>query len=77
MTRAEDLRAEADALRQRADILVRVAEVIETVHTACDTGTCPRGHCRDCPAYVGHPGICLFVRLRGVVDAYLLGRREE
>jgi len=52
---------------------VRVAEVIETVYTACDTGRCPRGPCLDCPAHVGEgqPGICLFVRLQGVVDAYL------
>lgn len=70
VTRAEELRDEADALRKRADILVRVAEVIETVHAACDSGTCPNGRCQDCPAHVGQPGICLFVRLRSVVDDY-------
>ena len=83
MTRAEELRDEADTLRQRAerlrqraDVLFRIAEIIETVYTACDTGTCPNGRCQDCPAYVGQPGICLFVRLRGVVDDYLLKMQE-
>lgn len=73
MTRADELLAEAERLRQRADVLVRVAEVIESVHAACDTCRCPNGPCLDCPAHVGEgqPGICLFVRLRGVVDAYL------
>lgn len=71
MTRAEDLRAEAERLRRRADVLVRVAEVIESVHAACDTCRCPNGPCLDCPAHVGQPGICLFVRLQGVVDTYL------
>ncbi len=79
MTRAEDLRVEAERLRQRAEVLVRVAEVIETVYTACDTGRCPSGPCLDCPAHVGEgqPGICLFVRLRGVVDAYLSKTNEQ
>ncbi len=76
MTWAEKLRAEAAALRERADILVRIAEVTETVHAACDSGTCPNCRCQDCPAQVGRPGICLFVRLRGVVDGHALKMRE-
>ena len=69
MMRAEGLRAEAAALQQRAAVLVAVADVADAVHDASD-GVCPGCPCTKCPAHVGHPGICLFVRLQGVVDDY-------
>ncbi|HOB43512.1 MAG TPA: hypothetical protein PKH75_10030 [Bacillota bacterium] len=68
MTRAEELRAEAAALQRRAAVLVAVADVADAVHDASD-GVCPGGPCTECPAHVGHPGICLFVRLCEALDA--------
>lgn len=71
MTRAEELRAEAAALRQRAAVLGSIANVTDAVYAVSkNSDICPGCSCRKCPAYVGHPGVCLFVRLRGVVDAY-------
>lgn len=69
MTGTEELRAEAEALRQRANILARLADVTEAVQAANDS-TCPTCSCQGCPAYVGHPGVCLFARLGSMVDAY-------
>lgn len=77
MTGTEELRAEADALQQRAAVLVKIADVTDAVLEASESGECPKCSCKKCPAYVGQPGICLFVRLRGMVDKYLLGRMEE
>ena len=76
VTSAEELRAEAAALQQRAVILVKIADVCDAVDAACEAAECPGCSCRKCPAYVGHPDVCLFVRLRGVVGAYFL-REEE
>lgn len=76
MTRTEELRAEAKALQRKAGILVAVADVADDVYAAMEAADCPNSACKECPAYVGHPGICFFVRLKGVVDAYLL-REEE
>ena len=60
---ADSLRDEAEELRARATVLCAVADVADTA-----VGTmgieCPGVGCRDCPAHIGSPGICIFSRTR-------------
>jgi len=68
----QKLRDRVESMVGRAEMLLSVADAIDAVTKACDMQqiTCS-GPCKRCPAYVGHPGMCLFVRLDGVIGDYL------
>lgn len=73
---ADSLRDEAEDLRARATVLCAVADVADAA-----VGTmgieCP-GSCKDCPACIGSPGICIFSRTRdSIIRAILKSRGIE
>ena len=76
MTRAEELRAEAAALQRKAGILVAVADVADAA-ARLEGVNCPPGGCKDCPAGIGSPGLCVFSRVRDSVTRAILKRRGD
>jgi len=75
-----ELLAEAEQLKYQADVLWTKAENLEKIAEIMDVlprdRRCPNTGCHDCPAYVGHPGLCVFSRLKDIINQYHLTRRE-
>ena len=73
---ADSIRDEAEDLRVRADALCAVATVADAA-ARLEGVNCPPGGCKDCPAGIGSPGLCVFSRVRDSVTRAILKRRGD
>ncbi|WOX55049.1 hypothetical protein R6Y95_06125 [Methanoculleus palmolei] len=65
----QKLRDRASSMVKEADMMLAIADAIDAVTTVCDKKRISCfGPCKRCPAYIGHPGLCLFMQLQYVVD---------
>lgn len=74
--KAERLQTEANQITNAANMMAVIADLSDVVIDASDSKQCPGGECKDCPGYVGSPGICVFLRLKRVVYDYYVARER-